>query len=933
MSRRGHRDGLRRAFLAGLAGLALACGSQPEPPAPTVEYSGCWTVELPGPVCALRRPIPGKPGSPLTLWVKTDPGAVVEIQAGGRPLGVGEQNGEQNGEEVQGGRRFALSIPPQTSALTVRLRRPDGTRSRPWSLSLTPAEIPGWYSEIVNPATSEQRAEALRRLAREPVPRDERGLRLLVLANQAQQEGRDEEAAAYLRRGIAIDQSRRELAGEWKKRSILAWIEIHHGRFAEARRVLAAAPLPAAAPARAHYGKAFYQGVLADRVGDYRSALDQLRRAADLAERTGLRELRWNAEQLLAHSYQSVGRSQDAAELFQRLRADPHPESPCALGDLLLNQAWSWQLAHEGGEETDDPIPALQEAREVYDRQKCRPEQRLNAGLNLALAHQQAGRWAEARRALEEIRPLASEASLSKHLWWLDMEGREAIAEGQPARALRLYGELSGMAERALSLEGGFRATVGRARARLALGDRAAAIDDLAAADRLIDEQTWLIPVDEGRDTFLAQHEAATRLYLELLLKDGRRQRAFSLARRARSRLLRQLRVRDRLAQLTAAEQRRWDDALSRYWSLRQAVDRQAAEEWQIPEDRRRRAGEDRSAQLAEARKELDAAMAAFGAPRDGGESSLSPPRPGEVILAYHPLSPLARDWVGFAAHSQGIEVTTFTLPPGVLTRRRLRVPLQDLSRVLLEPFRSVIARADRVRVLPYGPLQPIDFHALPLAGEPLLARHTVTYSLDLGSRPPAPLPGRPAALLVADSEGNLPAAREEGETVGAAIRSWGRGWSLKRLDGRAAEAGAVSRALAGSDLFHFAGHGSFAGFAGWDSALRLADGSRLTLSDLLALRRVPAWVVLSACDSGHSSAQTPGEGIGFAQAFVLAGAQGVIAATRQVDDRTARDLIGELYRGWQPGADLGSQLRRAQLACRERDPAADWASFRLLEP
>jgi len=744
----------------------------------------------------------------------------------------------------------------------------------------------------------------------------------------AREEGRDEEAAVYLRQGIAADQGQRELAGEWKKRSMLAWIEINHSRFADARRILSAAPLPAEAPARARYGKAFYQGVLANRVGDYRSALKELRLAADLAERVGDSAFRWNAEQLLANSYQSVGRSQEAADLFQRLRADPHPENPCDLGSLLINQAWSWQLAHEGGEETGDPIPVLQAAQE--NNRHCRPEEQLTAGLNLVLAYQQSGRWSEAGRALEKVRPLASEASLSQRLWWLDMEGRGAISQGQPAQALRLYSELSEVAEHSLSMDGGFRAAVGRANARLALGDRAAAIADLATADHLIDEQTWLIPADEGRDTFLAHREAATRLYLELLLKDGQRQRAFTLARRARSRLLRQLVMRDRLAQLTPAQQQQWDDALSKYWDLRQAVDRQAAEEWQIPEDRRQRAGEDRSAKLAEARKNLDAAMAAFGAPEDQGEGSLSPPRPGEVILAYHPLP---QGWVGFAAHSGGIEVTRFKLLPGALARIRPSMSQEDLARVLLAPFRAVLARSGRVRILSYGPLQSVDFHALPLGAEPLLAHHAVTYSLDLGSRPSTAAPAPPVALLVADPEGNLPAAHQEADAVGAAIRAWGQGWSLKTLEGPAAGAKAVYPELSGAVLFHFAGHGNFAGFAGWDSALRLAAGSRLTLSDLLALPRAPSWVVLSACDSGHSSEQAPGEGVGLAQAFLLAGSQGVIAATQTVDDRKTRDLIGELYRGWQPGADLASQLQRAQLASRKRDPASVWKSFRLLEP
>jgi CHAT domain-containing protein len=911
---------MRGALLAGLAALGLACGSKPALPAPDVEYGGCWAVTLPGPVCHLRTLAPEKPGSNLTVWVKSDPGTAVEIRNGGRLVSVA-------GDAADRGRRFALSLSPRSSVLTIRLRRSDGVQSPPWSLALTPASIPEWYTRLVNLRGGERQKEAFRRLAREAVPANEQGLQFWVLAVQALQEGRDEIAAGFLRRGIAADQRQKDLLGEWKKRGMLAWIEIQQNGFAAARRDLPDLPATAQIPAEPRYQKAFYQGLLATQVGNYRDALEQLQLAEEVAERIGNKTLRWKAEQLLAVRFQSVGRSLEAAERFQRLRADPHPESPCDLGDVLINQAWSWLLAREGGEESSDPIPVLREAQEIY--RGCRPNQQLNAGLNLALAYQQARRWREARQTLRELQPLAPEAGLSDRLWWLDMEGRGAIAEGRPAQALAPYDALAATAQKSASLEGDFRAAIGHANARIALGQRAAALSDLAVADGLIDEQAWLIPADAGRDTFLAQKEAATRLYLELLLQTGQQQRAFVMARRSRSRLLRQLTVRDRLSQLSPAEQKRWDDALSNYWALRQAVERQAAQEWQIPADQRQSASEDLAARLAEARRDLDAAMAAFSPPGDRDEGSLSPLRADEVLLLYHPLP---QGWVGFAASARGLDVARITLPPGVFSRRRLRVSPADLSRVLLEPFRSTLAQTERVRVLPYGPLRAVDFHALPLLGEPLLSRHTVSYSLDLGSRASAVLPARPTALLVADSEGNLPAARQEADFVGATIRSWGRGWSLRRLDGQAATGAAVRQALPGSDLFHFAGHGSFAGFAGWESALRLSDGS-LTLSDLLALRRVPPWIVLSACESGHSSEQAPGEGVGIAQAFLLAGAKGVIAATRNVDDRTARDFIAELYRAWQPGADLASQLQRAQMALRRAHPESDWASFRLLEP
>ncbi|HSU82819.1 MAG TPA: hypothetical protein VLR69_10390, partial [Thermoanaerobaculia bacterium] len=73
----------RHGLLWGLAGLLLACGSRSEPatpaappPAPEVEYDGCWAVYLPGPVCAL------KPDLHFSLWVKNDSGLTAKIQAG-----------------------------------------------------------------------------------------------------------------------------------------------------------------------------------------------------------------------------------------------------------------------------------------------------------------------------------------------------------------------------------------------------------------------------------------------------------------------------------------------------------------------------------------------------------------------------------------------------------------------------------------------------------------------------------------------------------------------------------------------------------------------------------------------------------------------------------------------------------------------------------
>jgi tetratricopeptide (TPR) repeat protein len=799
----------------------------------------------------------------LKLWVKADSGTTVEIRADGKRL-------DATGEESKGGLRFKLPLPLKTSSLTIRLRRPGETLSSPWSLSLIPqpelGSLPG----------------------------------------------------------------KRPLGSEVYNATRLARLAIDDGRFSEARQILTrlTLTLPHESPADSRWFVAFFQGRLAVRVTDYGSALEYLQQASELAERGGMYGHFVESGQILARVLEEVGRSQDAEKLFNLLEAT-HPAdfmTSCELGTFLTNEAWSQLLSREGEEEAADPTPMLKRANLLFEAPCARPDQRFNARLNLTLAAQQAGRWSEARQFLTEAEAPSwvSRSTLEQRLWWLDLKGRQAIAERVPGGALQLYDQLADMAKVAGSIESGFRAAVGRAYAQMALGRPAEAIVSFQEADRLLDEQILHIPASEGRETFAGQRQSAMRQYLKLLLDLDQRKDAFDLVRRDRSRLLRQLEIRDRMAQMTAAQQRDWDESMSIYWGLHNQVDQGVEKEGELPGDELRRARAHRAEQLEKARKQLDSAMAELRGPGDRDESRSSAPSPGEVILAYHPL-PMG--WAGFAATPNGVQVAFFDLAEDTLANPGA------LSSRLIGPFQAVLERADHVRVLSYGALRSVDFHTLPLAGKPLLALLPVVYGLDLPVQP-SPLPaGPPVALLVADPEGNLPEARKESKSFDETVRGWGQGWTPKRLEGKVADIGAVRDALAGASLFEFAGHGELAGFAGWDSALLLAAGSRLTSRDLLTLPRAPSWVVLSTCEGGLSSKEAPGEGIGLAQAFLLAGSRSVVAAVRPVRDSTAREFVTELHRHWKPGMDLARPFQQTQLFCRQHHPGTDWESFRLLEP
>lgn len=694
-----------------------------------------------------------------------------------------------------------------------------------------------------------------------------------------------------------------------------------------ARELLQGLRLPAGAPAENLFNLSYYRGLLAEKEGDYRTSFAEMQKAVRTAERVALDSQQRMAEEKLALLLRAVGRSQDSARLFESLRRAPHPATPCREGQLLNNHAWTLLLAREAGERAGDPAPLLEAA--FVKSQSCRKEKarikRANILINLVLAHLQEGRLQPARDLLVRIQDLEPHLPVPLELWRLDLAARMALEEKRPAEALRRFEELEALASTTGSFDGRLRAAFGQARSRQALGDPAAALETLRAADGLLDEQSLQISLHEGRETFLATRQALVSLHVELLLKEGRNAEAFNVARQARSRLLRQLERSSRLASLAPAQRTSWERLQAEYQAKRADLEERAKDDWRLPADRQNREREARLAEGEALKSLLDQAFQVLEIPHQ--PTMEAPPRPGELILAYHPLR--YGQWVGFAADGRTVQARRIDLPPSIILRNNT----EELARRLLEPFRHSIRQAGRIRFLSSGRLQAVDFHALPFDGDVLLAGRPVVYGLDVpAAAGPARLPER-RALLVTDPSGNLPGTREEAGMVRSALESAARRWTVQELDGAHASAQAVRGALVRAGLLHYAGHGIFSGFGGWDSSLLLADDTRLTLGDLLALDRVPAWVVLAACDAGQSSSEIPIESLGLAHAFLLAGSRSVVASTRPADDRKVPLFFADLYRQLDREPDLAVALQRAQLAWGRREPRTDWAGFRLFEP
>ncbi|MEZ4471172.1 MAG: CHAT domain-containing protein [bacterium] len=187
-----------------------------------------------------------------------------------------------------------------------------------------------------------------------------------------------------------------------------------------------------------------------------------------------------------------------------------------------------------------------------------------------------------------------------------------------------------------------------------------------------------------------------------------------------------------------------------------------------------------------------------------------------------------------------------------------------------------------RPRADPGG--RPLAEVRLDLAGRPAV------HALDLPPREARPV--GPATILIADPTGDLPGARSEADQVAPLLAAAGR--PPRRITGGAVTRASLVDALAVADHLHYAGHGRYAGFEGWDSALPVHDGA-LEVGDLLLLSRVPAAVVLSGCETGRARGEAA-VGLGLAHAFLVRGTDAVVAPVGPVDDGIAARFAVALY-------------------------------------
>jgi CHAT domain-containing protein len=243
------------------------------------------------------------------------------------------------------------------------------------------------------------------------------------------------------------------------------------------------------------------------------------------------------------------------------------------------------------------------------------------------------------------------------------------------------------------------------------------------------------------------------------------------------------------------------------------------------------------------------------------------------------------------------------------------------LREAVLDPILPDLAGANRVILVPDGPLHALNFETLVVNGHYWIDDVTLSIapSLNILSAGAESRPPRDATLLaIGDAQPvpDFPKLPNAGREMDALAGLFPNRATVLRA---ALATPAAYLGSPGAVYIHFAAHASASAERPLESAVILSPGpasgdGRLTARALLEKPVHAELVTISACRSAGVRAYH-GEGlVGFAWVFLQTGAHGVIAGLWDASDDSTARLMANLYVGITHGDSPGEALRKAKL-------------------
>lgn len=513
-------------------------------------------------------------------------------------------------------------------------------------------------------------------------------------------------------------------------------------------------------------------------------------------------------------------------------------------------------------------LPFLKEAYDVATQAEASRDAALWA-VNLAAAHASLEDWDQTEEYNELSRKLGGERNGVKPAY-LDLNAADvARGRGDLALSRALYRQALAASEGAAPIQ--WTAQVGLAQVAMAARQTDEAARFFEAALATVERTRAGLLKPDYRVAFLSQLIGFYQAYVDLLVEQGQSDRALEVADSSRGRVLAEQQRVDAPARATIATFRhlaaRTNTVLLSYWL---APTRSFL--WVVRASGVRRIDLPPAATIETAVREYRSLV----------DSSLA--------------DPIARN------DTPGDRLYQMLLAPAAL-----------------EPETSVV-------IVPDGALHGINFETLPVDGP---RRHyfladaqvQVAPSLAMLTLPPTrPREDAQRLLLIGNPTPRppeYPALSYAQAEMTSIVRHFRQDRVSAYDSGRATPAVYQEAPLDRFSMIHFTAHATANVESPLDSAVVLSGpdaGFKLYAREVAERPLTAELVTVSACRSAGERAYS-GEGlIGFAWAFLRAGAKRVVAGLWDVDDRSTAQLMDTLYAGISNGATPAASLRRAKL-------------------
>lgn len=612
----------------------------------------------------------------------------------------------------------------------------------------------------------------------------------------------------------------------------------------------------------------YLEALLDYRLGRPEAAMQPLLTAAGLSSRTE-RFADVHADVLALQSLvlAELGRLDESLALLDTAQRELDEDRAL---EILVVLAWIELLRRDEDPEARDPAPALEHVIARLDDQH--DERRANnARVNLAYAHTQNHDFKRAEQVLDAIEPARLDIA---NLIFVELtRSRLARPRSDPQARVHLErAEILSMSSHEPAMR--LRVHLERAELEMGLGEHDVARREFEQAEQLADEIALGIGFQAGRSLFSSARSRSRALHVELLIEMEDPEAALCVLLGARARHLRSL-VTEGEGALEGDLRARYEANLGEYHERKSKLDVRVLESWRASgtgldrvDDDFEREREALASLLGETLGLLDRDPPAWHC------EDVRPVDPTRALLTMS-VDSQRLDLLFLLDHAGAVDVVR--IPAGSRSPRESAVAaLSELESA------GHLAGVEQLTVVPAGALGEVDMQTLtwPDRNPDLI----VVHGLGIG-------PGRvetthAGAAVVLGSAANLrEASHEHDDVIAELVRA---GWQPTREWGASDTTQPV--------LMHYVGHARNEGLVGWESALELADGA-LSAGEVIAGQRAPRIVVLGACEAGMTHPEAIDGGMNMATAFLLAGAELVVAPDHRVDDRVAREFAERLYR------------------------------------